>query len=414
MMLNNNCSYPIKLVRQQFPALKRMHNNRLVAYFDGPGGTQVVSTAIDAIAGYMQKGGANLHAQFPSSQETDEHILEAKKAMADLLNANYKEIAFGANSTSLAFSIARAIGRNWGPGDEIVVTELDHRGNVDPWIAIAKDKGVTIRWIKVNTDTFTLDLWDLDSIINEKTVLVAVGLASNAVGTISEVEKVSARAKKVGALVVIDAVQAVPHIYVDRDYLGADILFCSTYKFFGPHIGVVAISSEIFEKLETYKLNPAPINIPDKLETGTQNHEGIAGIKPAVEFIAALGEGNTRRQQIISGYEKIEEYENMLANKIRENFSKLSKIRLYHAPENVRKTPTIAFTVEGMSPRDVCKWVVDKYSIFIASGDFYASTLADKLDINKNGGWVRAGLSPYNSEEEVDNFIEAINVLVGK
>lgn len=410
--MNNNDSYPIRLIRQQFPALNRMYNNRPAAYFDGPGGSQVVAAAIEAIAGYMQKGGANLHGQFPSSHETEEHILEAKRAMADLLGVQYNEIAFGANTTTLAFSVARAVARNWGPGDEIVVTELDHRGNVDPWVTAAREKGASVRWIKVNNDTLTLDLTDLDAIINEKTVLVAVGLASNAVGTVNQVEKVSARARKVGALVAVDAVHAVPHFSVDRDYLGADMLFCSVYKFFGPHIGVAAISSEVFERLETYKLLPAPGYIPDKLETGTQNHEGIAGIRPAVDFIAALGTGDTRRQQILSGYQKIEEHENRLAGRIRENLSGLPRVKLYQAPEHIRKTPTIAFTVEGISPLEACRRVIERYSIFIADGDFYATTLAEKLDINKDGGWIRAGLAPYNSEEEADRFIEAINDLV--
>lgn len=401
-------SFPIELVRQQFPALKRMYNGRPAAYFDGPGGSQVVAPAIDAIAGYMQRGGANLHGQFPSSRETEEHILEAKKAMADLLGARHQEIAFGANTTTLAFSVARALGRDWGPGDEIVVTELDHRGNVDPWIAAAREKGASVRWIKVDTGTFTLDLAELESAINEKTALVAVGLASNAVGTVNDVERVSARAREVGALVAVDAVHAVPHFSVDRDRLGADLLFCSVYKFFGPHIGVAAIRREVFERLDTYRLAPAPGYIPDKLETGTQNHEGIAGIRPAVEFIASLGAGDSRRQRILSGYAVIEAYENSLANKIRENISGLPGVRMYQAPEAVKKTPTIAFTVKGMPPAEVCRRVIEGHSVFIADGDFYASTLADKLDINKDGGWVRAGLAPYNSGEEADRFIEAM------
>jgi cysteine desulfurase family protein (TIGR01976 family) len=379
---------------------------------DGPGGSQVVAAAIDAMAGYMQSGGANLHGRFPSSRETEEHILEARKAMADLLGVHHREIAFGANTTTLAFSVARALGRDWGPGDEMVVTELDHRGNVDPWLAMAGEKGVSIRWIKVDTGTFTLDLADLESIVNEKTVLVAVGLASNAVGTVNQVERIAARAKEVGALVAVDAVHAVPHFSVDRDQLGADILFCSVYKFFGPHIGVAAIKEEVFERLAAYKLAPAPGYIPDKLETGTQNHEGIAGIRPAVEFIASLGTGATRRQQILSGYQRIEEYENRLAGKIRENLAGLPGLKLYQAPEHIRKTPTIAFTVAGRPPAGVCRRVVEDYAIFIADGDFYASTLADKLGINKDGGWVRAGLAPYNSEEEADNFIEAVKAVV--
>ena len=405
--------YPIDLVRQQFPALRRTHNGRPVGYFDGPGGSQVVATCIEAMADYMRRGGANLHGQFASSVETEAHIVEAKQAMADLLNVEPTEVAFGANATTLLFHVARALGRDWQPGDEIVVTELDHRGNVDPWITLAQDKGVTVRWIKVDTTTFTLDLSDLESLITAKTKLVAVGLASNAVGTINDVARVAAVARRAGALVAVDAVQAVPHFSVDFQALGADILTCSAYKFFGPHLGIVAIRSELFEKLEVYRLVPAPSQAPDKLETGTLNHEGIAGIKPAVDFIAALGTGTTRRERIIAGYERMEAHENRLAEKIRAALSGLPRVRLYQASPSVRKTPTVALTVVGMTPAEVCKRVIETSSVFVADGNFYAWTLAERLGINASGAWVRAGLSPYNSEEEVDRFIAAMTQLVG-
>lgn len=404
-------AYPIEVVRQQFPALRRQHKGRPVAYLDGPGGSQVVGTCIDAMADYMRSGGANLHGPFPSSIETERHIHEARCAMADLLNVLPGEVAFGANATSLLFHAARALGRGWKPGDEIVVTELDHRGNVDPWITLAEDKGVTVRWIKVDPLTLTLDLADLDAVIHERTVLVAVGLASNAVGTINDVARISARARQVGALVAVDAVQAVPHVPVDARALGADIISCSAYKFFGPHLGILAIRSELFERLNVYKLVPAPAAAPDKLETGTQNHEGLAGIAAAVGFIAALGQGRTRRERILSGYACMEAHENRLAGKIRSALSRLPKVRLYQAPEGVQKTPTVAFTVEGLTPAQVCQRVVDEASVFIADGNFYAWTLAERLGINAKGAWVRAGLSPYNSEEEVDRFIEAVTQL---
>jgi len=404
-------AYPIDLVRQHFPALRRTHNGRPVAYFDGPGGSQVVGTCIEAMVDYMRKGGANLHGQFASSVETEAHIHEAKLAMADLLNADIGELAFGANATTLLFHAARALGRDWQAGDEIVVTELDHRGNVDPWLTLAEDKGVTVRWIKVDTRSFTLDLSDLDSLVNAKTKLVAVGLASNAVGTINDVARVAAAAHRVGALVAVDAVQAVPHFSVDFKALDADILTCSAYKFFGPHIGIVAIRRALFEKLKVYRLVPAPSEAPDKLETGTLNHEGIAGIKPAVEFIAALGAGATRRERIVSGYARMEAHENGLAEKIRTTLSALPKVRLYQAAPSVHKTPTVALTVEGMTPAEVCRRVIDEASVFVADGNFYAWTLAERLGINATGAWVRAGLSPYNSEEEVDRFLAAMTRL---
>lgn len=406
--MTSTTAYPIDLVRRQFPALRRKYARKPVAYFDGPGGSQVVGTCIDAMAKYMRRGGANLHGQFESSLETEAIIDEARLAMADLLNVDPNEVAFGASATTLLFHLARAVGRSWKKGDEIVVTELDHRGNVDPWITLAEDKGVTVRWIKVNTETFTLELGDLDQVINERTKLVAVGLASNAVGTVNDVARVAQRAKLVGALTAVDAVQAVPHFAVDFQALGADILSCSAYKFFGPHIGVVAIRSELFEQLPVYRLVPAPSEAPGKLETGTANHEGLAGIRPAVEFIASLGTGRRRRDRILAGYERMEAHENGLAEKIRAALAQMPRVRLYQAGPDVKKTPTVALTVEGMSPAEVCRFIIDRASVFIADGNFYAWTLAEKLGINPTGAWVRAGLSPYNTEEEVDRFLAAM------
>jgi cysteine desulfurase family protein (TIGR01976 family) len=406
--------FPIDKIREQFPALKRVHNEKTVVYFDGPGGSQVVEAAIDAMAGYMRRGGANLHGLFPSSHETEKIIEEAKEALGDLLGVDKREIAFGANATSLTFAVSRALGRNIKPGDEIVVSEIDHRAGVDPWITMAEDKGAVVRWIKVDLKTLTLDLSNLNSIINEKTVLVAAALASNAIGTINDIERISKRAREVGAIMAVDAVHAVPHIAIDCEKLGADILVCSTYKFFGPHIGIIFISEKIFETLVPYKLMPAPKNIPDKLETGTQNHEGIAGIRPAVDFIASIGEGSTRREKLLDSFKKIEVYENRLANKIRDSLALIPRVKLYQASADTKKTPTIAFRIEGISPQEACKYVIENYSVFIADGDYYATTLAQKLQIDEKGGFIRAGLAPYNTEAEVDIFINAIKSLVSE
>jgi cysteine desulfurase family protein (TIGR01976 family) len=405
--MNASAAYPIDLVRQLFPATRRTHNGMPVGYFDGPGGSQVVGTCIDAIAGYMARGGGNLHGQFASSVETEAAIHAARVALGDLLNADPDGIAMGPNSTTLLFHLSRALGRNWRPGDEIVVTELDHRGNVDPWITQAQDKGVTVRWIKVDLDTFTLDLRELDTLVNARTRLVAVGLASNAVGTINDVARVAARAKAVGALTVVDAVQAVPHFAVDVQALGADLLCCSAYKFFGPHLGVVAMSRDLLEALKVYKLVPAPDYVPDKLETGTLNHECIAGVPAAVDFIAGLGRGATRRERLRSGYERIEAHENRLAERIRAALAGLPGLRLYQAPPSVPKTPTVAFTIQGVKPVDVCRRVIDEAAVFVADGNFYAWTLAERLGINPDA-WVRAGLSPYNTDDEADRFIAAV------
>jgi cysteine desulfurase family protein (TIGR01976 family) len=403
--------FPITKIRNQFPALKRKYNDRAVSYFDGPGGTQVVKSSIEAVTNYMENGGANLHGAFPTSRETENIIAEAKSAIGDFLAVKDQEIAFGANMTTLALAIARALGKKWGKGDEIVVTEIDHRANVDPWISMAEDRGLTIRWIPVDPVTLTLNLENLHEVINDNTRLVSIGLASNAVGTINDVETISNRVKEVGALLAVDAVHAAPHFLIDRDQLGADILLCSAYKFFGPHVGITAIKEEVFEDLQPFKLDPAPSYIPDKLETGTQNHEGIAGINPAIEFIASLGEGITRKEKIQSGMKLIEAYENKLVNRLREGISSIEKVTLYQAEATVPKTPTVAFTIQGYTPLEVCKRMAEDYGIFIADGHFYATTLADKLGIIEDGSWVRAGLAPYNTEEEVERLINALKQL---
>ena len=214
-----------------------------------------------------------------------------------------------------------------------------------------------------------------------------------------------------GAIVVVDAVHAAPHLSIQRNEVGADIILCSAYKFFGPHVGIAVIRSDIFENIKPYKLKPAPSYIPDKLETGTQNHEGIAGIKPAVDFIAGLGQGATRAEQLISGFSKMEEYENRLAEKIRTALGTMPKIKLYQAKTSVKKTPTIAFEVEGITPAEVCRSMAEDYGIFVADGDFYATTLAKLTGVSSRGGWVRVGLAPYNSDEEVDRFLEALKEL---
>ncbi len=408
-------TFPIEAVRKQFPALQRRFNEKQVTYFDGPGGSQVAQGVIDAITSYMSNGGANLHGAFITSQETEAFIEEAKQAISDLVAACPEEVAFGANMTTLTFAIARALGRTWTYKDEVVVTEMDHRANVDPWLTTAEDLGMNVGWIPVHKEQLTLDISNLNELITEKTRLVAIGLASNAVGTINDdtYQAIAKRAREVGALIAVDAVHAVPHIAVDRDRLDADILLFSAYKFFGPHIGIAVLRQGLFEQLAPYKLQPAPSYYPDKLETGTQNHEGIASIPAAVEFIAGLGEGTTRRERILSGYKRIEVYENALAERLRNGLSTISGLRLFQAAPSVPKTPTIAFQLDGYTPRQVCEYMATEHSIFIAEGHFYASTLAEVTGVNEGGGWIRAGLAPYNTVEEVDSFITALQKLVG-
>jgi cysteine desulfurase family protein (TIGR01976 family) len=400
-------TFDVAAVRGQFPALARTHNGHRVVYFDGPGGSQVASSAIEAVSGYMTRGGANLHGPFPTSVETEEILRDARRASAELLGAEPDEIAFGANMTTLTFAVSRALARTWDADSEIVVTELDHRANVDPWLLAAAERGAKVRWVRVDPETLTLEGEDIERAITGKTRLVAVGLASNAVGTVNDVAAVADLAQQVGAVVAVDAVHAVPHIPVDRDEIGADVLTCSAYKFFGPHVGVTAVKRDLLETLDTYKVEPAPDYIPDKLETGTQNHEGIAGVKGAVDFIASLGTGASRRERLVSGMQIIEEYEADLAAKFRAALREIPRVELYAAPEGVRKTPTVAFRMEGHTPREVTEHMAER-GFFVADGHFYASTLARRLGIHDKGSWVRAGLAPYNTEDEVEGFIEAL------
>jgi cysteine desulfurase family protein (TIGR01976 family) len=404
-------TFDVEAVREQFPALGRTYNGSGVVYFDGPGGSQAARQAIDAMAGYMERGGANLHGVFPTSTETEEILAGTRETAADFLGAAPDEVAFGANMTTLTFAISRALAKEWDETSEIVVTELDHRANVDPWLIAAREKGAKVRWVRVDPETLTLVTEDLERNINDRTKLVAVGLASNAVGTVNDVAAVAEMAHSVGAIVAVDAVHAAPHIPVDRDAIGADVITCSAYKFFGPHVGVTAIKRELFERLNVYRLDPAPHDIPDKLETGTQNHEGIAGVNGAIDFIASLGEGASRRERLTSAMSAIEEYEADLAARFRAGLRGLPGVKLYAAPEGVRKTPTIAFRVEGCSTHEVCVRML-QHGFFVAAGDFYASTIAERLGIKDSGGFVRAGLAPYNTQEEVDRFVTGLERLV--
>lgn len=404
--------YPIDEVRKQFPALKREYNGKQVVYFDGPGGSQAVQSAIDAICAYMTLGGANLHGSFPSSRETEKLILEAREAVATLFNANHNEVAFGANATSLMFQVSRAISKTWNKGDEIILTELDHHSNIDTWRICAEERGVIVKYIPLDINNLTLDLNSLPSLLSDKTKLIAVGAASNCIGTVTDIRIISREAKKYGAIVSVDAVHAAPHFYVDMKEQGIDILFASSYKFFGPHIGMAVIRQGLFENLDVYKIAPSPAYIPDKIETGTQNHEGIPAITAAINFIASFGKGDTLSDRIKSGYDVIEEYESALSNIIREEFKKIDKITLYQAEDNVKKTPTIAFRVWGIAPEDFCRRMCEEHSIFIAEGHFYAMTLAKRLGILENGSFIRAGLAPYNTIDEVNRFIDGVkNIL---
>jgi cysteine desulfurase family protein (TIGR01976 family) len=412
-MMGDKTGFPIESVRRQFPALERRHNGRQVVYFDGPGGSQFVAGAIKAIGDYMTRGGANLHGNFPTSSETEALIAKAREDVATLFNAGNSAVAFGPNATTMMFHTSRALARQWKEGDEIILSEMDHHSNIDSWRTAAEDRKLTVKFIPLDTKKLTLNLDALGSLLSPRTRLVAVGMASNCIGTITDVKAISVQAKKAGALVAVDAVHAIPHLYVDMQDIGIDMLFSSGYKFFASHVGMAIIRKDLFESLNVYKVAPAPDYIPDRLEIGTQNHEGIPAISAAVQFIASLGKGATLKERIISGYKAIEEYENSLAEYIRREMRKIKGITLYQAGDNVPKTPTIAFRAEGITPRDFCVRMCEEHGVFIAEGDFYARTLAEKLRLSSSGAFIRAGLAPYNTMEEAERFLAGTKEILG-
>lgn len=404
--------YPIEQIREEFPALQRIEKDYFVGYLDGPGGTQVAKSVIDAMSNYMKHGVANLGGEQPTSKETASIVANAREYVATLLGTQQENIVFGANMTTLSFRIARSLRQTWGDEQgNIVVTEMDHHANIDPWITAVEGSNINVHTLPVDKGKKTLNYDQMESMITEDTKLVAIGLASNAIGTINDVVPVIRRAKEVGALVALDGVHAIPHISIQFNDLGADFLFCSAYKFFGPHVGIVAIKPTAFQELTPFKLQPAPEQEPALLETGTINFEGLVGVIEAICFIANIGSGNLLREQLNSAFKKIASYENKLANRLREGLQQINHVTLYQADETVFKTPTIAFKVDGMNAKGVCHYLAEHYSLHLEHGDFYAQTLVERLDAVEKGGLVRAGISPYNTVEEIDRLIEAIEHL---
>ncbi|MEI3606387.1 cysteine desulfurase-like protein [Pseudogracilibacillus sp. SE30717A] len=411
-MITDN--YPLEFIRDQFPALQKIEKDYFVGYFDGPGGSQVAKSVIEAMVTYMKNGVSNLGGSYPTALETVFLVDEARDHVATLLGTDKKNISFGANMTSLAFKISRALSESWDSSSgNIVITEMDHHANIDPWVTAAQRKGLDIHTLQVNPETKTLDLSRMNELINEKTKLVAIGLASNAIGTINNYSAIIERAKEVGALIAVDAVHAVPHFTVNFNELGADFMFCSAYKFFGPHVGIVAVSERAYNNLNVFKLRPAPDNPPNMLETGTLNFEGLVGVSEAIRFIASIGEGNLLSEQLTSAYSKMNEYENYLADHLRSHLADFDHITLYQADNTVSKTPTVAFQVKGMEPKLVCHHLAQDYGLHLEYGNFYAQTLIEKLNV-KHQALVRAGIAPYNTVEEINRLIQAVKDLKQK
>lgn len=396
-------------IRSHFPALQRIHNDHPVAYFDGPGGTQVPRQVGEAVTDYLYHHNANTHWCYPTSEETDAAIESARQVCADFINAAASEIAFGANMTTLTFHLARTLGAQFGPGDEIVVTELDHHANVAPWQYLSTERGVKVRTVKMVSETGQLDWDDFEQVVTKRTKLVAIGAASNALGTINQIDSATQMARGVGALVFLDAVHYVPHALVDVRTLDCDFLGMSAYKFYGPHVGVLFGKLALLESLKFPKLLPAPDAAPENVETGTQNHEGIAGAAAAIDFLASLGEGESRRARLTTVFHELHARSSVLTKRLWEGLAAIDRVRLYGPTPDLPRTPTVSFTVDGMASSDVARNLA-KQGLFLSHGDFYAATVTERLGLGEEG-LVRAGCACYTTPAEVERLLEAVERL---
>ena len=409
----------VSKLRGEFPALQQQADGRPLSFLDGPGGTQVHGSVIESMEGYLTEANSNAGGTFLFSQRTDETAASARKAVADLLNASRAdEIVFGPNMTSLTFTLSRSIGRTLEPGDEVVVTRLDHDANIAPWLAL-EERGVVVRHADFDPGDCTLNMDSMESAINPRTKLVALGYASNAVGSINDVARVASLAHAVGAWLYVDAVHYVPHGPIDVQALDCDFLVCSVYKFFGPHLGALYGRFELLESLPAYKARPAGDDPPHKFETGTPSFEAMAGATAAVDYLASVGRhyGAEHRDQFAgfagrrldlkTGMSAIRTYETGLCQRLIAGLQKIPGLRIYGItdPEKLdRRVPTVSFTLEGISPREIALRLAEA-NIFVWNGNFYALAVTERLGLEEHGGLLRVGLVHYNTAEEVDYLL---------
>ncbi|MGQ0604269.1 MAG: cysteine desulfurase-like protein [Anaerolineales bacterium] len=407
----------IDTVRAQFPALASG-----AIFFDNPGGTQVAKHVVERMTDYLVRTNANHGGAFQTSVQSDAVLDEAHAATADLLNCAPEEVVFGQNMTTLTFHVSRSIAKWINTGDEIIVTRLDHDANIAPWLLVAEDRGALIRWVDVNEDDVTLKLADFEALINPKTKIVAVGYASNSVGAINDVKRITELAHAVGALVYVDAVQFAPHALIDVRALDCDFLVCSAYKFFGPHVGALFGKRELLERLPAYKVRPATDEVPGKWETGTQNHEGQAGVLGAIEYFEWLG--NTawgdnvklpRRKALERAMQWVVEYEQALCQSLIEGMQSIRGVQIRGITDPTRlawRVPTVSFTLAGWHPRKVAEQLAEE-NIYVWDGNYYALAIAERLGVQATGGMVRVGLAHYNTRDEVERLVKVLNGLRG-
>jgi cysteine desulfurase family protein (TIGR01976 family) len=402
---------PIAEIRARFPALARREHGHPVAYFDGPGGTQVPRDVVEAMNDYLYHHNANTHWEYPTSQETDARLQVAREAAADLLNASWHEVSFGNNMTTITFHVAHALGRLWNAGDEVIVTELDHHANVAPWREMAKDRGMVVRTVRMDPLAGTLDWDDLERAFTPRTRLLAIGAASNALGTITDVAAATRLAHEAGALAYVDAVHYAAHGVIDVKAWDCDFLACSSYKFYGPHAGILYGRRALVDALPVARLEPAPNESPERLETGTQNHEGIIGIGAAVDFLASLAAGDTpatpRRARLTRALDALHARGEAQVDRLWRGLAAIDGVTLYGiTPGAGRRTPTIIFTVAGHSSTAVARALAPQ-GLYVSNGDFYAVTVIDRIGQSADGV-VRAGCACYTADEEVDRLVAAV------
>jgi cysteine desulfurase family protein (TIGR01976 family) len=406
-------------IRKRFPALERVHNGFPVAYFDGAGGTQTPSVVVDAVADYLLNHNANTHWEYPSSHETDAIIESARYAFADFLNASANEIVFGPNTTTMIYHLSRALGRTLGPGDEIVITELEHHANVAPWQALEIERGVRLNICQMDPETGQLDWNDFERLVTKKTKVVAFGAGCNALGTVNDYHRAVELAHSVGALALVDAVHYAPYFLCDVKETNCDFLTCSAYKFYGPHVSVFYGKKDLLESIDFPRLDPAPNTAPERVEMGTQNHEGIAGAAATVDFYASLVCGTgvspvdlaqdaraTRRELLQSAFKGLRAHSSAQVKRLWDELANTSGVRLYGPPPDVARTPTVSFIVKDVASTEVARRLADR-GLFASHGDFYAQTVIERLGLAPEG-LVRVGCACYTSDEEIERLIEAV------
>jgi len=418
-------TFDVHLLRNQFPSLAQQVEGQPAIFFDGPGGTQTPQRVIEAMSDYLSRDNSNLGGAFATSRRTVQMVADVRQAVADLLNARRpEEIAFGQNMTSLTFAASRAIARTWQPGDEIIVTWLDHDANITPWVMAAADRDVTVRWLEIRPEDCTINYEQLADLLTDRTRLVAVTYASNAVGTIVDVARVTRMAHQVGALVYVDAVHYTPHNPVDVRRLDCDFLVCSAYKFFGPHTGILYGKYDLLDALEAYKVRPAPAKPPGKWETGTQSFESLAGVLAAVDYLEKIGrdagdgdnglEGYSgRRRHLKQALGAIKQYEAGLSQHFLNGAAGIPGLRIYGITDVERleeRAPTFALSLEGYTPRQVAQHLGQR-GIFVWNGHYYAVAVMEQLGTLEQGGLVRVGFVHYNTIGEIDRLIEVLTQL---